>query len=533
MISKEIYFMGRIRYHRSNINQQIHSIEFKTKYYYLKHINITRYGLCVAEAELLAEIANNYYQQFLLKVPENCYYISVLQKTPSNKKISISSIPEKIVYIPAYSHYELSIYRRYGLKSLQNYRILNILEYISFQNAAINVSTLAKIVNITPKSIRERLVPFIKKGIIFPLLFKVNNNSNKTMFQYRSSLSLIDFFLNCIDEEKICATYLLSEKEWHTLLFHFIHYTYDTSFIKPIYYASFQEISPMKKDIVKSKQYQQYAKVYPKLPLSISNDTPPESNSFYHVLKNYFCFSNALISNYLSFLEKESKRSQNTRKEGDVIYYSVRDSTTSGTSLQKTEFLPIRLTIWSQEDTISSPYKTNLLKWNKMQRYSIQAKNQNTNLSQYDLAYLLGVSIGVIKKLMKKYSDKHIPTRGNMHDIGPGISHNETIIKLYLDGYTETEIKFKTGHSYESIENYLKKFIKVVGLTDLGLHLNQIRMAAKMSYSIALKFYKIYEKYNTSEYQWILAKIRKNFNEMKNNEKKKDTSRIIRYEKKR
>jgi hypothetical protein len=106
-----------------------------------------------------------------------------------------------------------------------------------------------------------------------------------------------------------------------------------------------------------------------------------------------------------------------------------------------------------------------------------------------------------------------IPTRGNMHDIGPGISHAQKIIKLYLEGHTETEIKFKTAHSYESIENYLRKFTKVVGLTDMGLNLNQVRMSAKMTYNLAAKFREIYEKYNTEEYGWIMAKIRNNFSQ--------------------
>jgi hypothetical protein len=136
----------------------------------------------------------------------------------------------------------------------------------------------------------------------------------------------------------------------------------------------------------------------------------------------------------------------------------------------------------------------------------------------------LGVSISVIKDLMKKHEDKVIPTRGNIQDIGPGISHAEKIIKLYLEGYTETEIKLKTGHSYQSIENYLKKFTKVVGLIDLGLNLNQIRMSAKMTYNLAAKFREIYEKYNTEQYGWILAKIRNNFNQTV---KKKKTIRRL------
>lgn len=108
----------------------------------------------------------------------------------------------------------------------------------------------------------------------------------------------------------------------------------------------------------------------------------------------------------------------------------------------------------------------------------------------------MGVSVAVVKDLMKKNHALHIPTRGNAHDIGPGVSHAEKIIRLYLEGYTETEIKFKTGHSYDSIEKYLLNFTKVVGLTDLGFNLHQIRMTTRMTYNLALKFKDIYQKFN-------------------------------------
>ena len=57
--------MGLAKYYRYNIKQQIYSLQFKNKYYYLKDLNISRYGLCLAEAELLADIAHNYYQNEL------------------------------------------------------------------------------------------------------------------------------------------------------------------------------------------------------------------------------------------------------------------------------------------------------------------------------------------------------------------------------------------------------------------------------------------------------------------------------------
>jgi hypothetical protein len=120
--------MGRAKYFRANIKEQINSLQYKSEYFYLKNINISRYGLCLAEAELLAEIANDYYQNELLEIPENCFAISLYQNFHSKKKQKLQSLPRKTVNIPTFSHYETDIYLQYGLKALQNHRIVNILE---------------------------------------------------------------------------------------------------------------------------------------------------------------------------------------------------------------------------------------------------------------------------------------------------------------------------------------------------------------------------------------------------------------------
>jgi hypothetical protein len=151
--------MGRPKYFRANIKDQINSLQYKSKYFYLKDVNISRYGLCLAEAELLAEIANDYYQNVLLEIPENCFTISLYQNFHSNKKQNLRLLPRKTVTIPAFSHYELDIYLQYGLKALQNHRIVNILESIAFQNSKIDINLLAKIVN------NGRWIPFFNLSI--------------------------------------------------------------------------------------------------------------------------------------------------------------------------------------------------------------------------------------------------------------------------------------------------------------------------------------------------------------------------------
>jgi hypothetical protein len=517
--------MGQKKEFRFNIKQQIHSLQYKTKYFYLKNINMSRYGLCLAEAELLAEIANNYYQKYFLDIPENCFTVSLYENFTSKKKQNLNSLPQKKVTIPAFSHYELDIYQQYGMKALQNYRIVNILDNIAFQNSKIDINSLAKIVNITPKSIRERLIPLLKMGVELPLTYLSDQwfpKAGTLLFRYSKALK--DFFIENISEEEIMEQLLISKTEWSHLIFNFFQFSYGSETLSDLPDRLIQQISTLKKDMMASSRYAEYSQLYPSITIQ-NNTTADKKDSFYKVLKHYFSFSNALITDYISFLKKEASNSNRNRKDGEIIYYAISENTTSGTPLSNCELVPVKLTIFSQDDRNPySPYNTSTRKWNKAQRYSIQAQDQKANLSQYDLAFLLGVSISVIKDLMKKHEDKVIPTRGNIQDIGPGISHAEKIIKLYLEGYTETEIKLKTGHSYQSIENYLKKFTKVVGLIDLGLNLNQIRMSAKMTYNLAAKFREIYEKYNTEQYGWILAKIRNNFNQTV---KKKKTIRRL------
>ena len=130
--------------------------------------------------------------------------------------------------IPAFSHYETDIYLQYGLKALQNHRIVNILESIAFQNSKIDINLLAKIVNITPKSIRERLIPFFKMGARFPSLTYLSDKwftfTKNPMFRY--SKALREFFIENKNEKEIMEKLLISKMEWCGLLFNFFQFSY-------------------------------------------------------------------------------------------------------------------------------------------------------------------------------------------------------------------------------------------------------------------------------------------------------------------
>jgi len=76
-------------------------------------------------------------------------------------------------------------------------------------------------------------------------------------------------------------------------------------------------------------------------------------------------------------------------------------------------------------------------------------------LSQPHLAHLLGLAVDAVQESIKKHEEVLLPTRGRVADMGSTLIHAEKIISLYMDGYPETEIKRRTGHSYDSSERYL------------------------------------------------------------------------------
>ncbi len=197
----------------------------------------------------------------------------------------------------------------------------------------------------TPKSIRGRLMPFFKMRIKLPLTFLSHKHSSKrSLFRYSKAFK--DFFINNIDEKDIQAQLLIGEKEWAHLLFHFFQFTYNNLSLFPFRKPILKELSSLKDSIIKTSRYAQFSKLYSPITTTDNTATNPK-DVFCKILKAHFCFSNALIADYIHFLEKEASNSNKKRKKGEIIYYAVSDNTISGTPLWNTEFVPVKLTIWA------------------------------------------------------------------------------------------------------------------------------------------------------------------------------------------
>ena len=87
-----------------------------------------------------------------------------------------------------------------------------------------------------------------------------------------------------------------------------------------------------------------------------------------------------------------------------------------------------------------------------------------------------------------------VPTRGQIRDIGPGVSHKAQIVQLYLWGLQFTEIERRTRHSEGSIRRYLADFRQIAALYARGASIPEIRAASGRSASVISEYIAIYER---------------------------------------
>lgn len=204
------------------------------------------------------------------------------------------------------------------------------------------------------------------------------------------------------------------------------------------------------------------------------------------------------------------------REPGRILYHAVSSEEPAGKPLSECELVPVQLEYLAREDSkdLATDSPGDLL-WERVQRLSRQAYEQGGCLNQADLSLLLAVIPDRIQDRQKKEPEVFVPTRGNVIDIGPGVTHVRKIIQLYLQGYTETQIEQRTHHSLASIENYLERFCKVVGLCDDGLTATEIRMVLGCSMRTARAYVELVQEYDTKEHRWMMALTREKYRKAK------------------
>jgi hypothetical protein len=210
-------------------------------------------------------------------------------------------------------------------------------------------------------------------------------------------------------------------------------------------------------------------------------------------------FSQALARSLVQLMHDHIETNYgNLRGDSQVIYHAVSAQEPPGKSIDSLRIVPIALTISHPDDAsiLKEQGVTGLRKY-KLLRFANEAYGQGGLLIQEDLALLLTTSVRTIQRDMREMRQQGIivPTRGEIQDIGPTVSHKTKIFELYLKGYEYTEIEQRTRHTGEFIKRYISGFSKVVLLSNQGYSVIQIRELISSSEKVITEYLALYETY--------------------------------------
>lgn len=152
---------------------------------------------------------------------------------------------------------------------------------------------------------------------------------------------------------------------------------------------------------------------------------------------------------------------------GQMVWKAIDATEPPGKPLSKCKFKRIVLTVHEFEE--DRPIKVSggmsAKRQQQILRLTVEAEDQNTLLTIEDLAAMLDCNEKTIRTDIKRLEAKHdimVPTRGNKCDIGPGITHREKVVELFIQGGDPVSIARTMTHSLKAVERYIHDFCRIV-----------------------------------------------------------------------
>lgn len=167
-----------------------------------------------------------------------------------------------------------------------------------------------------------------------------------------------------------------------------------------------------------------------------------------------------------------------------------------GKTLEKTKQRVIILSLVTQEDVellVNSYTKFRDIQRQRAIRLIKEAYRQKAVLTADDLLILLATNPSYLSKWIQEYQEKNneiLPIRGNVADIGPGLTHKKQIISLYVQGLLTPEIARLTNHSEKSVDRYITDYERVNLLKERGFKSEEISFLIKRGRKVVDQYLK-------------------------------------------
>ena len=181
---------------------------------------------------------------------------------------------------------------------------------------------------------------------------------------------------------------------------------------------------------------------------------------------------------------------------GQLTYLAVSASSPAGRKLSECQRVAVKLSLHTPDDLVALGRGVAALRQARLLRLTEEAYEQGALLSHEDLACLLSSSLATIKRDVGQLRQQglNVPTRGQVKDIGKGVSHKTQIVQDYLAGYTFSEIERRRRHSAGAIGRYCQDFVRVVRLRQKKLTMTDIRRTTGLSERLITEYLALYDE---------------------------------------
>ena len=191
-------------------------------------------------------------------------------------------------------------------------------------------------------------------------------------------------------------------------------------------------------------------------------------------------------------------------KAGQLLWIAVAkdEKTQYGKKMSSTRLVPVILTVIDQSDiqirmegARAYTFRTKVIA-----RLLREADNQGGTLSETDLALILQTHHAHISQMITRYEEEHdtiLPRRGNVHDMGPTVSHKKKIVKkIKIDGKSSSEVARETNHSLGSVDRYALDFERINFCLKKGLSVDGTSHVTSLSKRLVLEYIGIINDFN-------------------------------------
>ncbi len=488
--------MGASKQHRKGLKYRVASAKCKT----LESLLSVRFrkdlGMSSTEARLLGERIG----KWVLSRPDTRGPNQIIFEAQAGRdSYARRCSRKKGTKLTAYDIEDLELEMEFGLYTLQTARFLRMAEEAYAQDSLLSAKELCLLLTMTPTALRKKLQSLREEGIFVPVR-GMGKKDRKRAHLFRSTWVLSKYFQGMPLADIRKAGGMSKERFKNT-------------------YCSFAQIAK-RAATAEGKEEGQWLKLAASLPKNQMDEIRTHASPLRGSL-SWDRFGDNLAKDFnLSpiklFAIKEEvfeilSSLSSKRAAGDVVYWAVSAGEPAAIPLTQAKLIPATLTLYEPADMPARQTDRDLnrvsgIKFKKACRLATQAKAAGAYLTYADLAYLMGIHPEAISRLVKA-SPAVVPLRGGACDIGQGVTHRTKIIGLYLQMHTETEIVSRTGHCYESVENYINEFANVYVLYARGMPPALIRKVTGKSMRLIKAYLELISQHSGPEYAFRFSHL--------------------------